>query len=247
MFTSARNYYKVGLVFSLIVLLFFSLVFAKRKYQQNDFGNKFNSRMLIAKSNVEKLWPGFELCSKLTSVSPKFLSAIVFPEIMRYSQLKDDFESESLKVLYVQLGDQYADFSIGKFQMKPSFAEQIEKLTDSLLPKSISKELNLSYSASASDSVRQERVKRLLDVDWQQVYLTAFVLVCDHLYKGVEFEKELDKLQFYAAVYNGGFDKNKNWIDKRIERGESYLENGMPGNKFNYCAIATYYFKKDNN
>lgn len=247
MFTSAKKHYKIGLVLSLLVLLSFGFIFAKREYQDNDFGKEFNNRLLVANSNMEKLQPGFELCSQLTSVSPKFLSAIVFPEIMRYNKLKDDVESESLKVLYVQFGDQYADFSIGKFQMKPSFVEKLEKLVDSLLPDSLSKELNLSYSSSAADSVREERVKRLLDVDWQQVYLTAFVLVCDQLYKDAEFDKELDKMQFYSAIYNGGFDKDKNWIDERIEKGESYLENGMPGKKFNYNALATYYFKKVDN
>ncbi len=246
MFTSAKKHYKIGLVVSIIALLSFSFVFAKRKYQENDFGKEFDHKRVEANATVSKLWPGFELCSQLTSVSPKFLSAIVFPEIMRYSQLKDDVESESLKVLYVQLGNQYADFSIGKFQMKPSFAEKVERLADSLLSDSISKELNLSYSVYASDSIRQERVNRLLDFEWQQVYLTAFVLICDHLYKRVEFDQELDKLQWYAAVYNGGFEKDSIWISKRITSGVSYLNKGMPGNKFNYCALATHYFKKDN-
>ena len=244
MFTCAEKHYKIRLVLSLLVLLSFGFIFAKREYQDNDFGKEFNNRLLVANSNMEKLQPGFELCSQLTSVSPKFLSAIVFPEIMRYSKLKDDVESESLKVLYVQLGNQYADFSIGKFQMKPSFAEQIEKLTDSLLPKSISKEFNLSYSVIAADLIRQERIYRLLDVEWQQIYLTAFVLVCDRLFEGVVFEKDLDKLQWYAVVYNGGFEKDNTWIQKRISIAESYLENDMPGNKFNYCALASYYFTK---
>lgn len=245
MFTFAKKHYKIGLVVSIIALLSFSFVFAKKKYQENDFGKEFSHRLVEANATVRKLWPGFELCSQLTSVSPKFLSAIVFPEIMRYSQLKDDVESESLKVLYVQLGNQYADFSIGKFQMKPSFAEKVERLAESLLSDSVSRELNLSYSVSAPDSIRQERINRLLDIEWQQVYLSAFVLVCDHLYKGVAFDQELDKLQWYAAVYNGGFEKDNVWIQKRISIGESYLNNGMPGNKFNYCALATHYFKKD--
>ena len=244
MFTSAKKLYKLALVLSLLVVLSFGSLFAKRKYQDNDFGKEFNNRLLVANASLEKLRPNFEMCSQLTSVSPKFLSAIVFPEIMRYSQLKDDVESESLKVLYVQLGDQYADFSIGKFQMKPSFAEKLEKLADSLLMDSVSKELNLSYSSSTPDSIRQERVARLLDVDWQQVYLTAFVLVCDELYSGVEFEGELDKLQWYAVVYNGGFEKDNNWIQKRISSAKSYLEKGMPENKFNYCALASYYFTR---
>lgn len=58
------------------------------------------------------------------------LQAIVFPEIMRYNGLKDGIETESLRTLYVQFGEDYADFSIGLFQMKPCFAQQL--LPDSL-------------------------------------------------------------------------------------------------------------------
>ena len=38
-----------------------------------------------------------------------------------------------LKALYINLGEDYANFSIGQFQMKPSFAESIHKqITDYL-------------------------------------------------------------------------------------------------------------------
>ena len=52
--------------------------------------------------------------------------AVVFPEIVRYSDLEDLIQIRALKVLYVQYGRKYADFSVGHFQMKPSFIEQLE-------------------------------------------------------------------------------------------------------------------------
>ena len=60
-------------------------------------------------------------------LNPYFVLAIVFPELIRYSKLQDVIESNDLKVLYVQFGDTYSNFSIGRFQMKPSFCEQLEK------------------------------------------------------------------------------------------------------------------------
>jgi hypothetical protein len=51
--------------------------------------------------------------------------AVIFPELLRYSALRDRMETSLLKSLYVNLGEEYANFSIGRFQMKPSFAEVI--------------------------------------------------------------------------------------------------------------------------
>jgi hypothetical protein len=43
-------------------------------------------------------------------------SAIVFPELIRYSYLRDVIEITALKALYVQYGSGYSDFSIGPFR-----------------------------------------------------------------------------------------------------------------------------------
>jgi hypothetical protein len=46
--------------------------------------------------------------------------AVVFPEIIRFSALEDAIQVRGLKVLYVQYGRAYMNFSVGRFQMKPS-------------------------------------------------------------------------------------------------------------------------------
>ena len=43
--------------------------------------------------------------------------AVVFPELVRYSALRDFMETTLLKALYINLGEEYADFSIGQFQI----------------------------------------------------------------------------------------------------------------------------------
>ena len=42
--------------------------------------------------------------------------AVVFPELVRYSALQDKMEITLLKALYINLGRDYANFSIGQFQ-----------------------------------------------------------------------------------------------------------------------------------
>src|SRR5690349_1204457 len=63
-------------------------------------------------------------------VPPKEIKAIIFPELIRYNAVFDALEIESLKFLYVSEGTDYANFSVGFFQMKPSFAEMVETDAD---------------------------------------------------------------------------------------------------------------------
>ncbi len=53
--------------------------------------------------------------------------AVIFPELVRYSAIRDALEISLLKTLYVYKGDDYADFSVGIFQLKPSCAVQIRQ------------------------------------------------------------------------------------------------------------------------
>lgn len=61
------------------------------------------------------------------NIPAKALMAIVFPELIRYNTVFDALEINSLRYLYVSEGKDYADFSVGYFQMKPSFAEMVEQ------------------------------------------------------------------------------------------------------------------------
>ncbi|WP_448520231.1 hypothetical protein [Rhodoflexus sp.] len=56
--------------------------------------------------------------------------AAAFPEMVRYNELSNLLETTALELLYVKKGSRAVDFSIGQFQMKPSFIEQLEKMAD---------------------------------------------------------------------------------------------------------------------
>ncbi len=238
-FTSAKNAYKiVALVF--ICFIFFS--YAKKEYSNPDFGKTFGTKAIQAKNKLQKLNESFVLCSIQCNQSSMFMQSLVFPEVMRYNSLKDDIETESLKTLYVQFGQEYANFSIGIFQMKPTFALEVETKAKQLLSDSIYKELQLMYENTDEESIREERVERLQDNEWQLVYLTAFICICNELYKNKKFETTTEKLQYYATVYNAGFDKTEDYIYKKIKQDNFYLQQGMPNKKFKYGAIAAWYF-----
>jgi hypothetical protein len=243
MFISAKNAYKIiGLL--IICVIVFS--YAKKEYTNADFGKTFGNKAKAAKLKLNNLNESFELCSKLCKETPLFMQSIVFPEVMRYNSLKDDIETESLKTLYVQFGQEYANFSIGIFQMKPTFAVQVETKAKQLLPDSIYKELQLNYEEKDEELIREKRVERLQDNEWQLVYLTAFTCICNEVCKHKSFSSMQEKLQWYATIYNAGFDKTEAYISQKIKQENFYLQQGMPNKKFKYAAIATWYYLKQN-
>ena len=247
MFISAKKLYKIIAVIGVAGTICAGFIYAKKLYSQADFGKTFGPKAVAAEKKLTGMQGNFSLCGKLCSADAKFMQSIVFPEVMRFNSLKDGVEAESLRTLYVQFGKDYANFSIGIFQMKPTFAEEVEQKVKKLLPDSIVKELQLQYTATGEESIRLERVTRLLDEDWQMIYLTAFVCICNKTYAHKNFSSPLEKLQWYATVYNAGFDKTDAFISNKIKQDNFYLSRQMPGKKFKYAAIAGWFYNKKAN
>jgi hypothetical protein len=240
-FFFAKRVYKWSLVIAGLLLIV-GFGYLVNRVTNPDFGSTFGSKATKARAVLQQMDSSFALCAPLCRVSPQFMQALVFPEVMRYSTLKDGIETESLRTLYVQFGEDYADFSIGLFQMKPSFAQTVETKARQWLPDSIYQELQLAYTTTAEEDIRMERVERMQDKDYQLVYLTAFIAICNQLYQHHTFSDESEKLRWYATVYNAGFDKPDSYIAAKIKQSHFYLQQGMPGKKFRYAAVAEWYF-----
>jgi hypothetical protein len=244
MFIYVKKYYKAFVWILACAIISATFIFAKKVYSNADFGKTFGKKYTEAERKLTLMEESFQLCATLCNENPLFMQSIVFPEVMRYNSLKDGIEAESLRTLYVQFGAEYANFSIGLFQMKPTFAQLVETKAKQLLPNSIYNELQLAYKNTDEENTRGERVERLQDDNWQMIYLTAFILICKEQYNNKIFVTELEKLQYYATVYNAGFDNPDDYISKKIKEENFYLENDMPDKKFKYAAIATYFFNK---
>lgn len=245
MFIYVKKHCKPAFILLTVIGLYCLFVFAKQQYHAADFDKTFGSKAIEADKKLQILQEQFKECALVCREEPLFLQSIVFPEVMRYNQLKDDIETESLRTLYVQLGEDYANFSIGLFQMKPSFAVEVEEKVKILLSANQAKELQLAYRNNDAESIRTERIERLEDDNWQLVYLTAFVLICKETFKTKNFINDTEKLQYYATVYNAGFDKSYEYISKKIKEENFYLHQQMPGKKFKYAAIAKWFFEKE--
>jgi hypothetical protein len=173
-----------------------------------------------------------------------FVTAIVYPELLRYNYIQDFLETSGLELIYMRYGAKTADFSIGHFQMKPSFAEHIEKYIEKN-PADFHQYKKLMIAHYVTPLLKRKlRLARLKQIDWQLIYLHAFIAICDHKFKFLKFVSPNDKLQFYAACYNIGFQKKyqtilENATKNTFPHGPKYL-----GTQFCYASIASAYYKK---
>jgi hypothetical protein len=202
------------------------------------FGNDYN----FAIKTIEKhSWWSDTLSGD--GLDPDFTFSIILPELIRYSSIADYIEVKALEVLYVQYGRGYADFSVGLFQMKPSFAEMIEKdILKIDLVKTFPVLSKLQPDTSEAIACRTMRIVRLKDEYYQVLYLEAFIRIMDKLYPDPAFYSSGDKLIFYSTAYNTGYFKDESEIRKEISRKRFYLGMKATSTKYNYSDIASWYY-----
>ena len=171
--------------------------------------------------------------------------AIVFPELIRFKALEDKIQVRALKVLYVQYGRKSADFSVGFFQMKPTFAEQIERDYNRLFSAEEKTAAEIApFETGDSSRLRKERVVRLDDLRWQVRYLRLFMMVMGKLYQGQAFADDLEKLRFYATAYTTGYAQGEKTIWRKMPSRHFHLELFFPKTRYSYADVAVSYFKR---
>jgi len=127
--TGETSHFLGLLVLFILVTGLTSLSFSQSLNYPQIFGDDWKKAMLFESENRSWMEP---VLAK-NHISYPLAIAIIFPELVRYSALRDKMEITLLKALYINLGENYANFSIGQFQMKPSFAEMVrEQAPDAL-------------------------------------------------------------------------------------------------------------------
>ena len=170
-------------------------------------------------------------------IPEKELKAIVFPELIRYNSFFNALEVESLKYLYVKEGKPYADFSVGYFQMKPSFGEMVEMDAFDLLPARYKDESGWKQKITDDEASRKARVKRLSNVRQQLIYLCALYKLCENRFNGSTINSPEERVKLFAACYNAGY--RRSYESLRIFMTKNYY------NGYNYSSVSAYYFLKE--
>lgn len=157
------------------------------------------------RSEWQQVWDRFEVPGELAE-------SIIFPELIRYSLFKDKMETVSVKAMYTRGGRESCNFSIGHFQMKPAFAEDLEKRW---MRSGLARQYNMFFDTRDSETARRIRVSRLDDEKWQCIYLAIFLkmLYLDYgsydkkgarSQAGIETLPMKEQVRLAATAYNSG-------------------------------------------
>jgi hypothetical protein len=200
------------------LLLLLSLLFSGRALSQHPdyeeiFGDDWKKAQTFEKENRNWMEP----ILTRNHISYPLAIAVIFPELVRYSALRDKMEITLLKALYINLGEEYANFSIGQFQMKPSFAEVIREKVTSVLSRRAGALYKKSTEYDDIKNFRKSIVADLEDPRTQFNYLVAFFKICEKSYSLNRLD-ELSRLKFLATAYNYGIDKTASQIESMVNK-----------------------------
>lgn len=174
--------------------------------------------------------------STFSSEERRIAMAIVAPEISQYSTVSDFIELRTLFIMYRSYGK--GDFSVGYFQMKPSFIEGLEKEIKN------NKELKRKYGSyllnGEGKETRETRLKRLSTLEWQLRYLAVFIDIAKLKTKSIKFGSSQERLRYWATLYNSGFNLSQQKV------GEYQKKRYFPHysrQKFNYADVAQEFYE----
>lgn len=166
-------------------------------------------------------------------------TAVVFPELTRYSYIENVAETSALELSYVLgLG---ADFSIGKLQMKPSFAQKVETEAG---PRLLARFPGIRPTGSNEKAIRGERILRLKSDARQADYLAVFLLIMERRFPAVA-RHGVAAVRLFSAAYNGGIDLSRK--DLEAVASECLFPYGKryEGDEFCYADIAVQYYDQE--
>jgi hypothetical protein len=234
------------LIVKTILVAAFGLLFVSTNYaqkQKENYSEIFSSDYQRAAKflSTEK---ALDSIIQSHGLNTKEVTAIVFPELIRYNSIQDKIETFALETLYVQYGKEYANFSVGEFQIKPSFAERIEI---DFIKKFGTKELTTNFQIMASDTIqndvnRSKRLKRIKNKSGMINYLCLFWKVMSVKYPTWRSEEE--KIRFFATSYNCGYWKSRKEIQSFQLKKFFHTGLSITSTQYNYADIAWYYFQQ---
>lgn len=180
-----------------------------------------------------------EIVSGLSHLTPQerlLAISLVSPEMSQFSEFFDFVELRSLYAIYVTTGK--SDFSVGLFQMKPSFIEDLESRIRH------DKDLKARYSSLLPiGSKREQRRIRLANLSsfmGQLSYLEAFIEIVRKETGQLAFKDETDRLRYWATLYNSGLSRSYDEI-RRLQQIRMFPKFSR---QFNYSDVCVEFYNK---
>lgn len=210
--------------------------------QHLELWQEADSYVKTQRSGWQEIWRGFGVDSMLAE-------AVVFPEMVRFSKLQNQAETVALRLRYAAQGSGLCDYSIGRFQMKPSFVEKLEKRW---MKSELASQYGQSFDLSDSRDARIARIDRMEDELWQCVYLSMFIRLLYLDYPGLAKLPSEKQVAFVAAAYNRGCplpgvgQGKMDYLEKRVavRSFHTLMIAGKNTVRYVYSEIATLRYKE---
>ncbi|MCB8999028.1 MAG: hypothetical protein H6540_03025 [Bacteroidales bacterium] len=222
----------------LLFILLLPLSFQSIDYS-NVFQRDYSNALEVMKVNSGL----FSEYSHKYNTDPEIIMPVLFPEAIRYSIISDFLETNSLELVYVYAGS--ADFSIGRFQMKPSFVENLENAIDTH-PEALAKYSALLIPGDRnSPEVRKERIARLKSLNYQILYANCFFDIIKIIYPSVLKMDKVSQIKFISTAYNHGFLTGQKEIKEYSEKAFFPFNGKNNTSRYVYNEISLYFYNHD--
>ena len=176
-------------------------------------------------------------------VDARLAEAVVFPELIRYSRWQDEIEKVAVNGLYILQGASGANFSIGRFQMKPSFAEEVEAAWNQ---SALAKEYGFVFNLQDGAEARRSRIRRLGTMEGQCRYLAIFIRLQFLRHPQLQSLPSQEQVALLATIYNRSFSTT--WEQACQLRRQKHFHTDMivtrHTKRYCYADIAQAFFQK---
>ncbi len=223
----------------LFVILVSNSIIASDLSPEEYFGESYQEALVFYKSN-SRIFNSF--FSKW-NINADLAISVVFPEILRYNRFRDFLETSALELAYISGGKEMADFSIGRFQMKPSFVEMLEEETLNSQELKVKLSEVFTYPSSFTEpDKRRERVERLKQQEWQLLYLACFISLTENRFKKEIEANDSDRLLILSSAYNLGLRASYSDLIK-ISQLKTFPYGNLSMGRFSYFDVASYFYQ----
>jgi hypothetical protein len=203
------------------------------------FGSDWQKALAFIEENKSWIKPSLERYN----IPFQEAVAVIFPELVRYSAIRDKMEITMLKTLYRNLGDDYADFSVGVFQVKPSFAEKTRIMTNDIMGKKAKNLFKKRSSYKYDHDYRAAIITDLENAKTELNYLIAFFVICRDRFNTDQMDKE-SEVKFLATAYNTGFWKSREEIIM-MEEKKFFNTKLFKTENYSYADVAIFWYNQN--
>ena len=221
------------------LLVFLILLF----FQSIDYRSVLKSDYQKAVQFISDHSKLFLKYSSATNTDPEVIISVLFPEAIRYSIINDYIETKSLEIAYVYSGS--ADFSIGFFQMKPSFVESLEEYIKTHPENLVKYDTLLIPGDNTLPEIRRIRLERLKKLEYQIVYANCLYDIMKIIYPDIFLYDKSYQIKFISTAYNHGFLTGQEEILEYSSKAFFPLSGKNNTPKHVYSEISLYFFYND--